>query len=193
MEEGSRVSEHHQFIFPRYRHVQAPDWKGLEQRLLSEGLLEPAVAQALDETGDREGCLWASPLYRPSHGLFRLLEVEPDEEQRLLLFEFARGSPFVCIGENFAGPCLPGQRESDEEYDEPLMEFISDAIDLPSTTWCGPDGAQYYLMELDFDFSFGVGEQVLRTDRLDRAQTERLAALIGELCGQPMSCAHRHR
>jgi len=187
------VSEHQQFIFPRYRHVQAPDWKGLEQRLLGQGLLEPAAAQALDETGDSEGCLWASPLYRPSTELFRLLAVEPDEQQVLVLLEFPRGSPFVCIGENFAGPCLPGQRRVDETPDEALMEFIGDAIDLPTTTWPGADGVDYHLMELDFDFSFGVGEQIVRTDRLDRAQTERLAALIGEWCGQPMGCSHRHR
>ena len=186
------MSEHHQFIFPRYRHLQPPDWKGLEQRLLNDGLLEPAAAHARDETGDSEGCLWTSPLYRPSPALFRLLEVEPDDDQVLVLFEFPSGSPFVCIGENFAGPCLPGQPR-DDEPDEALMEFIGDAIDLPTTTWSGADGVEYHLMELDFDFTFGVGEQVLRTDRLDRAQTERLAALIGDLCGQPMSCSHRHR
>ena len=99
------MSEHHQFIFPRYRHLQPPDWKGLEQRLLNDGLLEPAAAHARDETGDSEGCLWTSPLYRPSPALFRLLEVEPDEDQMLVLFGW--GVIYFVAGVTRDGQVVP--------------------------------------------------------------------------------------
>ncbi|MCF7769882.1 hypothetical protein [Achromobacter pulmonis] len=36
------MSQHHQFIFPRYPHLPPPDWPALQARLLAEGyLLEP--------------------------------------------------------------------------------------------------------------------------------------------------------
>ncbi|WP_327439649.1 hypothetical protein [Pseudomonas donghuensis] len=185
------MSEHHQFIFPRYRHLPAPDWKSLEQQLLTLGWLEPAAADALDETGDSDDSLWCSPLYRPSAELFRRLGAEADPAQVVRLFEFEPGQPFVCAGENFSPP---GQYLQTQVAEEAFMQFMGDAIEAPHTTWCNPvDKTTYYLMDLDWDFSFGVGEQVLRSDRLNRAETERLAALIGELAGQPMSCAHRHR
>ncbi|QBF25134.1 hypothetical protein EXN22_05315 [Pseudomonas tructae] len=185
------MSEHHQFIFPRYRHLPAPDWKALERQLLALDWLEPAANGAVDETCDCDDSLWCSPLYRPSAELFGRLGVEVDLAQVVRLFEFERGQPFVCAGENFT---LPGQCQHALVDEETLMQFMGDAIEAPHTTWCSPlDGTAYYLMDLDWEFSFGVGEQVLRSDRLNRAQTERLAALIGELTGQPMSGAHRHR
>ena len=40
------MSEHHQFIFPRYPHRAPPDWRGLEARLLADGyLLAPRGAR----------------------------------------------------------------------------------------------------------------------------------------------------
>ncbi|MEN5198616.1 hypothetical protein ABE525_05270 [Pseudomonas wadenswilerensis] len=185
------MSEHHQFIFPRYRHLPAADWKALERQLLARGWLEPAAADALDETGDSDDSLWCSPLYRPSAELFRRLGIEADPAQIVRLFEFEPGQPFVCAGENFT---LPAQYQQAQVAEETFMQFMGDAIEAPHTTWRSPEeGTAYYLMDLDWNFSFGVGEQVLRSDRLNRAEAERLAALIGELAGQPMSCAHRHR
>lgn len=185
------MSEHHQFVFPRYRHLPPADWQALERQLLALGLLQPAAPDALDETGDSDHSLWRSPLYRPSATLCRRLGIEPDPAQVVCLFEFERGQPFVCTGENFT---LPSQYQQAQVDEETFMQFMGDAIEAPHSRWRNPvDGNAYYLMDLDWDFSFGVGEQVLRSDRLNRAEAERLAALIGELAGQPMSCAHRHR
>lgn len=58
------MSEHHQFIFPRYPHLPPPDWPALYARLLAEGyLLEPR-----GERVPREA------LNDLSHGLARLKE-----------------------------------------------------------------------------------------------------------------------
>lgn len=52
------MSEHHQFIFPRYPHLPPPDWPALQARLLAEGyLLEPrgdrVPREALDNLSHR--------------------------------------------------------------------------------------------------------------------------------------------
>ncbi|WP_249292954.1 hypothetical protein, partial [Achromobacter ruhlandii] len=58
------MSEHHQFIFPRYPHLPPPDWPALQARLLAEGYL-------LEPRGDR---VPREALDTLSHGLARLKE-----------------------------------------------------------------------------------------------------------------------
>jgi hypothetical protein len=48
------VSGHHDFIFPKHPHLPAPDWKKLEQRLLDEEWVIPAVGRDVPEIALRD-------------------------------------------------------------------------------------------------------------------------------------------
>lgn len=41
------MSEHHQFLFPRYPHLPAPDWKRLESQLLDAGIVLPPFGRSV--------------------------------------------------------------------------------------------------------------------------------------------------
>lgn len=151
---------------------------------------------------DDEGSDWHSPQYclgaaaRPYLSADSREAYDADPRQiPLMLLAYDSANPNVAVGENLAEPSLPGADEPLESMPpfDSHVDFIGEAFENPAAQWhCEENGQDYRIFELDWHFSLAMGFRMVRAEGLDRDSAEGLAALIGELIGQPATCSHRH-
>jgi hypothetical protein len=149
---------------------------------------------------DEEGCAWRSPQHCLGPAAVACLspdmraayQADPREfGMQLVVYE----GLCVPVGENLCQPRLPGSDEALAEL-EPFgshIDFIGAAFEDPAVQWTNPaDGRAYYILDLDWQYSFGLGTHMICAHGLDQQSTEALAAATGQLADQPMACHHCH-
>ncbi|WWW36211.1 hypothetical protein V8017_04435 [Stenotrophomonas rhizophila] len=187
-------------------HVQAgnlPD----ALRVNGDGSVEDCVKAirdhgiALDDAwlfGKHAACTWFSPRYRAGPGMVRLYD--PDrigeiDHLSIVLFQIDAGEPpFVVFGAGTSAPTVPGEDTEREDFPPfgDYMDFIGAVYEDLHADWVHPDsGRRYALLDLDWEYSLGIGRCFIQFEGGSGYDLERFVQALGEACGQRMTYAHR--